>query len=156
MVVLIGLIVVAVAELYVFVQVAQAVGFFTALFGVITVSVIGFSLVRRQGVRTLKRFQSQVRAGRTPDQELAEGLMLLVSGVLLFVPGLLTDAAGLILLLPPIRGVVASSMVRRARRSTSTFFIGGSSRKPGHGGAFDVDGWPEPPEDQRRRGELDS
>lgn len=151
MVVLIGLVVLVVAELYVFVQAAQAFGFFTALFGVIAVSVLGFSLVRRQGVRTLKRFQSQVRAGRTPGREAAEGLVLLLCGVLLFTPGLITDVVGLVLLLPPVRAVVAASIVKRARHATGGIWVGRSHRE----GVFDVDAWREPPEDPDRRGELD-
>jgi UPF0716 protein FxsA len=123
MLILVGLIVVAVAELYVFVQTAQWLGFFTALFTVIAVSFVGFALVKREGVRTLGRFRFQARQGQLPSGELADAVALLIAGGLLLLPGLITDAAGLLLLVPPVRALLRGRLLRTARHRSGTVII---------------------------------
>ena len=70
---------------------------------VIASGVIGVWLVRRQGLRTWFRIQDDLAAGRVPTGALVDGVMILVAGALLLTPGILTDAFGLSLLLPPCR-----------------------------------------------------
>ena len=107
-----------------FVQTAQWLGFFTALLAVIVVSAVGFALVKREGVRTLQRFQQQARQGHLPSRELADTVALLIAGGLLLFPGLFTDAVGLVLLTPPVRALVRRTLTGRARRlSGSTTII---------------------------------
>jgi UPF0716 protein FxsA len=123
MVILIGLAILVVVELYVFVQTAQWLGFFTALLSVIVVSFVGFALVKREGLRTLRRFQGQARQGHLPSRELADAVALLIAGGLLLFPGLVTDAVGLLLLLPPVRAVLRTRLIRSARRASGTTII---------------------------------
>lgn len=123
MVILLGLVVVAVVELYVFVQTAQGLGFFTALIMVIAVSFVGFALVQREGVRTLQRFRHQARHGQLPSRELADAVALLIAGGLLLFPGLVTDAVGLIVLFPPVRALLRGRLIRAARQSSRTVII---------------------------------
>jgi UPF0716 protein FxsA len=115
MVFLLGLAVVVVLELYVFVQAAQWLGFFAALLVVIVVSLAGVALVKREGLRTLRRFQQQARQGRLPSRELADAVTLLIAGGLLAFPGLVTDVVGLLLLTPPVRLVVRRRLIRSVR-----------------------------------------
>lgn len=123
MVVLLGLVIAAVVELYVFVQTAQWLGFFTALLIVVVVSFVGFALVKREGLRTLQRFQRQARQGHLPSRELADAVALLVAGGLLLFPGLATDVVGLVLLLPPVRALLRRRLVRTARKASGTVII---------------------------------
>lgn len=120
MVVLLTLAILAVVELYVFVQTAQWLGFFTALLAVIVVSAVGFALVKREGIRTLQRFQQQARQGHVPSRELADTVALLVAGGLLLFPGLFTDVVGLVLLTPPVRALMRRRLIARARTWSGT------------------------------------
>jgi UPF0716 protein FxsA len=110
---LVLLVVVPIIELYVFIQVSNAIGFLNALGIVILISIIGCWLVKRAGTKVWARFNEQLVAQRTPSKEVADGVCLLIAGALLIVPGFVTDAIGLLLLLPPIRSVASKSLVRR-------------------------------------------
>jgi UPF0716 protein FxsA len=100
-------------ELYVLVQVAQAIGVLPALATLALVSVVGAALVKRQGIAALGRVRAALASGTVPDDELADGFLLLVAGALLIVPGFVTDAVGLALLLPPVRRMARRLAARR-------------------------------------------
>lgn len=110
---LVLLVVVPIIELYVFIQVSSAIGFLNALGIVILISIFGCWLVKRAGTKVWARFNEQLVAQRTPSKEVADGVCLLIAGALLIVPGFITDAIGLLLLLPPIRSVASKALVRR-------------------------------------------
>ena len=103
-----GLVVVllALAELWVIVQVAHAVGVVDTLALLIVVPLLGAAICKRQGVAVVQRIRFQLDARRTPGADLLDGLWILVAGILLLIPGFITDALGLVLLLPPVRAVV--------------------------------------------------
>lgn len=106
---------VPIAELYVFVQVTHAIGFFNSLLVLAAISVVGGWLVKRQGLRVLRRFTAQAERGVVPSREIADGVALLVAGALLLTPGFITDALGALLFVPPVRGLVRGLVSRRAR-----------------------------------------
>ncbi|HEV3004280.1 MAG TPA: FxsA family protein [Pirellulales bacterium] len=83
----------------------------TVLF-VVGTGVIGAGLVRWQGWRTWRRIQDDLAHGNLPADALQDGLLILVAGVLLITPGVLTDAVGVLLLLPPVRRLVKSRLRR--------------------------------------------
>jgi UPF0716 protein FxsA len=111
------LIVVPIVELYVFVQVAHAVGFGAALLALVLVSVLGGWLVKRQGIGVWRRLQDQLARREPPGREVLNGLLLLVAGLLVVVPGFVTGALGLLLLVPPVRAAVRAVLARRYGRS---------------------------------------
>jgi UPF0716 protein FxsA len=111
------LIVIPIVELYVFVQVAHAIGFGAALLALVLVSVLGGWLVKRQGIGVWRRLQEQLARGESPGREVLNGMLLLAAGVLVVVPGFVTGAIGLLLLVPPIRAAVRAVMARRYGRS---------------------------------------
>ncbi|HEV3022913.1 MAG TPA: FxsA family protein [Pirellulales bacterium] len=84
----------------------------TVLF-VVGTGVLGAGLVRWQGWRTWRRIQDDLARGDLPADALQDGLLVLVAGVLLITPGVLTDAVGVLLLLPPVRRLVKSHLRRR-------------------------------------------
>jgi len=106
------LLVVPIIELYVIVQVAGSIGILWTIFTLITVSVVGAILVKREGTNIWIRAQRQLAQGQMPDNEMIEGVLLLVGGALLLTPGFVTDAIGLLLLFPPTR-VVFRGLVKR-------------------------------------------
>jgi UPF0716 protein FxsA len=107
-----------ICELYVFVQVAHALGFFTALAALIGVSIVGGAIVRREGWGIVKRVQSSVGRGELPATDVIDGFLVLAAGVLIMVPGFVTDALGFLLLVPPIRALVRFAVTGRFRRQT--------------------------------------
>jgi UPF0716 protein FxsA len=111
--VLVLLVAVPIVEVYLFVQVSNAIGFWNALGIVILISLVGIWLVKRAGMRVWARFNEQLVAHRTPTREVADGVCLLLAGSLLVFPGFLTDALGLLLLFPPIRSLAARGLIRR-------------------------------------------
>jgi UPF0716 protein FxsA len=67
--------------------------------------------VRSQGLQLLQQLQQRLALGEMPGQQLIEGVMLLVTGVLLVTPGFVTDFCGLLLLQPKIRGYIAKTLL---------------------------------------------
>lgn len=112
-VVLLGLALLAVAELYVIVQVASEIGAFWTIALLIVMSIVGVWLVKRAGMQLLGRLQAQAAAGKVPTDQLIDGPLLLLAGLLILIPGFITDVAGLLLLLPPTR-----ALIRRMFRGT--------------------------------------
>jgi UPF0716 protein FxsA len=99
------LVVLPLTELYVIVQVGDAIGFGLTFLLLIGCSLVGLWIVKRQGVGTWRRAQAQLRAGEIPATEVVDGAVLLVAGGLLLVPGFVTDFLGALLLLPPVRWI---------------------------------------------------
>ena len=93
-------VVVTLAEIYVLVSVGQAIGGLSTVLLVVVTAFIGSSLLRQQGWSTMAKAQQSMSEGRTPAMEMMEGVVILVSGILLLTPGFLTDALGLLGLMP--------------------------------------------------------
>ena len=108
--------VVPLAELYVIIQVGQALGALNTIALLIIVSAVGAWLVKREGMSVWRRFQHQVESGAVPGREIADGVMILFAGALLMSPGFLTDVLGIALLLPPVRAVLRAALMRQAAR----------------------------------------
>ena len=106
------LLVVPVAELWVIVQVADEVGILVTLVLLLVISVAGAWLLKQQGRATYNSVQESLRRGEMPTKQVTDGALILLGGALLLTPGFLTDAVGLILLVPPTRGVVKNGARR--------------------------------------------
>ena len=98
-------------ELYVLIQVGQVIGALPTIALLIAVSVVGAWLVKREGFATLGRARERIDAGQMPGRELVDGVLILVAGALLVSPGFLTDVAGVLLLLPPVRATLRGATV---------------------------------------------
>ena len=73
---------------------------------VVFTGVLGATLARRQGVKTWRRVQSDLAEGRMPASHIVDALLIFVAGVVLVTPGIITDAIGFALLVPPVRVVL--------------------------------------------------
>lgn len=100
-------------EAMVVARVAQLIGWGTALLLLLGTTLLGSALVRRQGLATWVRLNQRLQAGESPGPELAEGMLTMLGGFLLIVPGFITDSFGLVLLFPPFRRALAGMLVRR-------------------------------------------
>ena len=101
------------AEIYALIKVGSWLGVFPTIALLLLVSAVGAVLVKREGMRVLRRMQEQVVAGNMPSNEILDGVCLLLAGLLLVVPGFVTDVVGLLLLLPPFRLLLRSGLRRR-------------------------------------------
>ncbi len=106
---------VPVVELYVIVQVGQAIGVLDTLAVMILVSLVGAWLARHEGFMVLRRIQDSVAAGRIPADEMIDGALVLAGGLLLLTPGFVSDGVGMMLLFPASRALVRAYVRRRLR-----------------------------------------
>ena len=93
-------VVVTLAEIYVLVSVGDAIGAWSTILLVIITALIGSTLLKQQGWSIMAKAQQNIAEGRTPALEMLEGVVILVSGVLLLTPGFITDGLGLLGLMP--------------------------------------------------------
>lgn len=99
-------IVVGLIEITVMIQVGQWLGVVNTIGLLLLVSVVGAFVVKYQGVGVLRRIQQQRLAGQVPAAPVFDGALILLAGLLLVIPGFVTDAVGLLLLIPPLRAGV--------------------------------------------------
>ena len=97
-------------------------------------SIVGAWLAKREGFSVLRRMRDQVDNGVVPTNELIDAALVFAGGVLLFVPGFVTGALGLLLLLPPIRHRGA----QRAEAPLPRPRLPARSRRPGPSDVIDV------------------
>ncbi len=122
-------IIVPMIEIGLFVQVGGFLGMWPTIFLVLVTAVAGASLVRSQGLQTLMSVQSKMQQGELPAQQIVEGIMLAVAGVLLLTPGFMTDALGMLVLLPMPRAALAKLLMSRVKLNA----VGGNSFSAGFG-----------------------
>jgi UPF0716 protein FxsA len=104
---------VSIAEIYVLIQVGQAIGALPTIGLLILDSILGSALLRSQGRAVWRRFNAALAERRPPTREVADGALVITGGALLISPGFITDIAGVLLLVPPTRGVVRRALARR-------------------------------------------
>ncbi|MBN2866106.1 MAG: FxsA family protein [Thiotrichales bacterium] len=90
-------------ELYVLIQVGSVIGALPTVLLTIATALAGVVLMRTQGLATMQKAQVAMNAGTPPQMELMEGVFIFLGGVFLFVPGLISDAIGLMFLIPFVR-----------------------------------------------------
>lgn len=140
---LIVFVVVPILEIYVIIQVGQAIGALWTIVLLIADSILGSMLMRSQGRAAWRRFQAALAEGRVPGREVIDGVLVIFGGAFLLTPGFCSDVFGLLLLLPPTRAVIRRVIVRRFGFAMFGAIpgvrVGGSARGPQRPGA-DVEG----------------
>lgn len=118
---LVALIAIPIIELWVLLQVGRVIGAVSTILILIAEAALGSWLLKREGNRAWEALRKAFESGRMPTGELASAALVLVGGVLLIVPGFVTDIVGLFFLLPFTRplarrllGLMIASRVRRA------------------------------------------
>jgi UPF0716 protein FxsA len=140
-------IVVPLVELYVIIQVGQAIGPLPTIGLLLLDSIAGSMLLRSQGREAWRRFNEAISAGRVPGREVANGAMIIFGGALLLAPGFITDIVGALFLIPPTRAILRRLLARAvgrrfvvARPSGGRMRPGGPRRGPREDAGRDVDG----------------
>jgi UPF0716 protein FxsA len=136
MVVLLLLILWPVAELFVAIKVAEAIGVLLTVLLLIAGWPVGMWLVRTEGRSAWKRLSAAIAASRPPGREVLNGALVLIGGGLLIVPGFITDLLGLLLLLPPTRSLARAGIVRNFQ---SRLVVRAARFQGAPASAYDVD-----------------
>ena len=103
-------------ELAILVYLGTFVGVLYTILIVVATGLIGAFLTKNQGIATFSRIRSNIERGIPPGDELFQGVLILIGGLLLLTPGLITDLAGFLMLIPQTRTIVAKwlrSLVQR-------------------------------------------
>ena len=103
-------------ELYLLLKVGSLIGAGPTVGIVVLTGIAGGLMARRQGFAVWRRIQDHLNRGALPTAPLVDGLFVLAGGLLLLTPGLITDAAGFLVLLPPTREVLKRWIRKRFQR----------------------------------------
>ena len=108
-------IVLPIVELWLLIRVGAVIGATLTVAQVLATAVLGVAVINRQGLSTLTRVRARLARGEAPATEVTEGMVQALAGLLLVMPGLLTDAAGLLGLIPPLRRWLARRLLASSR-----------------------------------------
>lgn len=100
-------------ELALIIKVGQTLGFWMTIGLLFGMAALGTALLNRQGISAMRRASESLAAGRPPVGAAVDGLFLGVAALLLITPGFLSDILGLLLLIPPLRRLIASTLLRK-------------------------------------------
>jgi UPF0716 protein FxsA len=125
----VAFIVVPLVEIYVLIQVGQVIGPWWTILLLILDSLFGTWLIRREGGRAWMALRVALESGRMPARELADGALILVGGTLMLTPGFVTDAFGILLILPFTRPAARRMLTQVVSRR----LLAGYTTRPGPG-----------------------
>jgi UPF0716 protein FxsA len=116
-------------EIWVLIQVGQVIGPWWTILLLILDSLFGTWLIKREGARAWQALQVALESGRMPARELADGALILIGGTLMLTPGFVTDAFGILLILPFTRPVARRLLTQVVTRR----LLAGQTTRPGPG-----------------------
>ena len=93
-------ILIPIIEISLFIEIGSNIGSFNTICLIFLTAIIGVYFVRQQGLSTFQRLANQIQKFETPIQTVGEGLVILLSGILLITPGFFTDTIGFLGLIP--------------------------------------------------------
>ena len=131
---LILFILIPLVELFLLVAVASRIQLPATILLVVLTGAWGWYLAKSQGLSILAKIQYEMAAGRVPTAELVDGLLVLIGGIVLLTPGLLTDLVGFALMVPGIRAILRERVKARFASQIGNFKMhppGGASPSPG-------------------------
>ena len=105
-------IVVPIAELYVIIQVGEAIGVWPTLLLLLLDAIVGSWLLKHEGRAAWRRFNEALAEKRIPAVEVADGFLVILGGALLIAPGFITDIFGILFLIPPTRALARKLLHR--------------------------------------------
>ena len=129
----VAFVVVPLAEIFVLIQVGQVIGPWWTILLLVADSLLGSWLIKREGGRAWAALRTALDTGRMPARELADGALILVGGTLMLSPGFVTDAVGIVLILPITRPLARAALTRLIARRLAGAGGGlpGNARRPG-------------------------
>ncbi len=125
-----------IVEIAVFIEVGGLIGLWPTLGLVVATAIAGTTLLRRQGLATMRSARESLTRGEFPVKEIFDGACLLASGFLLLTPGFVTDFLGALLLAPIFRTAIRGPLLRWLMSRTTVLTDGagpGRGSPPGPG-----------------------
>jgi len=129
MALLLIIVLIPVIEITLFIKVGGAIGAMATVLLTLVTAFTGVSVMKSQGMSQISKLQNRVSSDKFPGQELLASVCILFGGILLLLPGFFTDSLGLLLLLPPVQGVIFAKLkaspdaVMRRDFSGANFFM---------------------------------
>jgi len=123
--------IVPLAELYILIKIGGYIGGFNTILLVLMTAMLGASLARLQGLRTLQQIQLSLSQGQIPAEEMIDAVLILMGGLLLLTPGVLTDVFALVLLFPCTRAYFKRWLRRRFDRMVTSENVRLNDRRGG-------------------------
>ncbi len=129
-----------IAELIVAIRVADLIGVAPMLLALLVALPVGWWTMRSQGRGVMRRLAAALAERRTPGREVLDGALVLTGGFLVMIPGFISDAIGLLLLLPPSRALGRGWILPRLRNRLVVQAVGFTAgRRSATGQSYDVD-----------------
>jgi len=128
-------------EIALFIQVGRWIGLLPTLALIVLAALLGGLLLRQQGLSVLARLRGGMTQGQLPGRSIFDTMAIGVAALLLILPGFLSDAAALALLLPPVRAFLYAALARNVRVvETTTSYRRAEEPPPGRiGGVVELD-----------------
>jgi UPF0716 protein FxsA len=119
-------------EIYLLIQIGQVIGGLETFFVIILTGIVGANLARTQGFALLRKIEKESQQGFPQSTTVAEGILILIGGILLITPGVVTDLAGLLFIFPLSRRLLAPRVLKGLQSRAQIRYGGGQA------------GWPPP------------
>ena len=97
-------------ELFLLMQIGQLIGAAETVLLIVLTGIAGSYMAKREGLSVLRQLQQDAQKGMPPADRMIEGLLVLIGGVLLITPGVLTDVLGFSLIAPWTRRALAPAL----------------------------------------------
>jgi UPF0716 protein FxsA len=104
-------------ELYILIKIGSYLGAFLTIALIIFTGIVGLLLARLEGLRTLRQIRQNLSQGIVPAEEMVDSVLIFVGGILFVIPGVITDIAALVLLIPFTRTIFKRWLRRRFDRA---------------------------------------
>ena len=102
-----------VLEIYLLIKIGHYLGAFNTVVVVIVTGLLGASLARHEGIRTMIRVRESMNRGELPAEEMLDAVLIFIAGIVLLTPGFITDLAGIAILIPNARSWLKRRMRTR-------------------------------------------
>ena len=103
-------------ELYILIKIGGYLGAFQTVALVVFTALLGIVIARIEGLRKLQQIKQSLSQGIVPAEEMVDGVLIFIGGILLIIPGVLTDLFALVLLIPYTRTIFKRWLRRRFDR----------------------------------------
>jgi len=118
--ILLALMLLAAAELFLLVRLGEAFGVLAVLGMLAGSAVLGYLAARAQGLAVVRKWRDAAATGAPPEEGLTDAFLVVLGGVLLALPGVISDVLGILLLIPPVRRRAAAHLRRRVEAWVSS------------------------------------
>ncbi len=113
-------IVIPIVELTLLIQLGHHIDVLPTLAIIFGTGIVGAWLARNQGRMAMNTMRTRLQRGELPGDDILDGLLILIAAIVLITPGLLTDATGMLLLVPPVRAIVRKRLKRWFKTQMAT------------------------------------